>query len=375
MKRLWIIAAALLLGADLLACTTAVVSAGASASGRPMLWKQRDASDPYNRIVHVKDGVQIAYTALFPTSDSLCTLAYAGINVAGFGVMNNLSYNLRPDSLGFDTKAGPLMALALGCCRTVDDFERLLREKERPMLLSTNFGVVDAEGGAAYFEVSDYDYTRFDVEPGGYLFRTNYSLTGEEGRGRGFARYETMASLMAARKTFDPEFFFRVGRSYLNGGDDALNGVYRGWLNEHDFIPRSTTTACVVIEAPGAGDAPDSGLMWCAPGYTPCCYAIPVWVAAGENIPRCLTGTAEANRLAAALYLSVHSDKDEIKKVDIASLRRVLRSVRRAEGREFRKGRRLDRRMRRSGYDGPAVERFNRRSDNRFKHYKHRFAL
>ena len=375
MKRLWIIAAALLLGADLLACTTAVVSAGASASGRPMLWKQRDASDPYNRIVHVKDGVQIAYTALFPTSDSLCTLAYAGINVAGFGVMNNLSYNLRPDSLGFDTKAGPLMARALGCCRTVDDFERLLREKERPMLLSTNFGVVDAEGGAAYFEVSDYDYTRFDVEPGGYLFRTNYSLTGEEGRGRGFARYETMASLMAARKTFDPEFFFRVGRSYLNGGDDALNGVYRGWLNEHDFIPRSTTTACVVIEAPGAGDAPDSGLMWCAPGYTPCCYAIPVWVAAGENIPRCLTGTAEANRLAAALYLSVHSDKDEIKKVDIASLRRVLRSVRRAEGREFRKGRRLDRRMRRSGYDGPAVERFNRRSDNRFKHYKHRFAL
>lgn len=340
-----------------------------------MLWKQRDASDPYNRIVHVKDGVQIAYTALFPTSDSLCTLAYAGINAAGFGVMNNLSYNLRPDSLGFDTKAGPLMALALGCCRTVDDFERLLREKERPMLLSTNFGVVDAEGGAAYFEVSDYDYTRFDVEPGGYLFRTNYSLTGEEGRGRGFARYETMASLMAARKTFDPEFFFRVGRSYLNGGDDALNGVYRGWLNEHDFIPRSTTTACVVIEAPGAGDAPDSGLMWCAPGYTPCCYAIPVWVAAGENIPRCLTGTAEANRLAAALYLSVHSDKDEIKKVDIASLRRVLRSVRRAEGREFRKGRRLDRRMRRSGYDGPAVERFNRRSDNRFKHYKHRFAL
>ncbi len=375
MKRLWIIAAALLLGADLLACTTAVVSAGASASGRPMLWKQRDASDPYNRIVHVKDGVQIAYTALFPTSDSLCTLAYAGINVAGFGVMNNLSYNLRPDSLGFDTKAGPLMARALGCCRTVDDFERLLREKERPMLLSTNFGVVDAEGGAAYFEVSDYDYTRFDVEPGGYLFRTNYSLTGEEGRGRGFARYETMASLMAARKTFDPEFFFRVGRSYLNGGDDALSGVYRGWLNEHDFIPRSTTTACVVIEAPGAGDAPDSGLMWCAPGYTPCCYAIPVWVAAGENIPRCLTGTAEANRLAAALYLSVHSDKDEIKKVDIASLRRVLRSVRRAEGREFRKGRRLDRRMRRSGYDGPAVERFNRRSDNRFKHYKHRFAL
>jgi hypothetical protein len=375
MRRLGVILAALLLSADIFACTTAVVSAGASASGRPMLWKQRDASDPYNRIVHVKDGVEIAYTALFPTSDTLCTLAYAGINAAGFGVMNNLSYNMRPDSVGFDTKNGPLMAQALGCCRTVDDFERLLQEKPRPMLLSTNFGVVDACGGAAYFEVSDYDYTRFDVEPGGYLFRTNYSLSGEEGRGRGFVRYETMSALMASRKTFDPEFFFRVGRTFVKDGDYALRGRFHGWLEEHDYIPRSTTTACVVIEAPGTGDAPDSGLMWCAPGYTPCCYAIPVWVAAGDNIPSCLTGEAEANRLAASLYMCLHSDREELKKVDIASLRKVSRPVRRAERREFRQGRRLDRRMRRSGYDGASVERFNDKADTRFKRYKHRFAL
>ncbi|MBO4670343.1 MAG: hypothetical protein J5640_00655 [Bacteroidales bacterium] len=375
MRRLWVILAALLLSADIFACTTAVVSSGASASGRPMLWKQRDTSDPYNRIVHVKDGVEIAYTALFPTSDSLCTLAYAGINAAGFGVINNLSYNLRPDSLGFDTKAGPLMAKALGCCRTVDDFERLLQEAPRPMLLSTNFGVVDAAGGAAYFEVSDYDYTRFDVEPGGYLFRTNYSLTGEEGRGRGFARYEAMGALMATRRSFDPEFFFKIGRTYYRDGRNALRWRRRGWLDEHDFIPRSTTTACVVIEAPGPGEAPDGGLMWCAPGYTPCCYAIPVWVAAGDNIPACLTGQAEANRLAAALFLSLHSDKEELKKVDIASLRRVMRPVRRAERREFRRGRRLDRRMHRAGYDAAEVERFNHGADARFRRYKHRFAL
>ncbi|MBR0028854.1 MAG: hypothetical protein IJP93_00910, partial [Bacteroidales bacterium] len=114
MRRIGAILAGFLLflGGEALACTTAIVSAGASASGRPMLWKQRDASDPYNRIVHISEGVEIPYTALFPTRDSLCTLAYAGLNAAGFAIVNNLSYNLRPDSLGFDTKAGPLMARA-----------------------------------------------------------------------------------------------------------------------------------------------------------------------------------------------------------------------------------------------------------------------
>ena len=84
---------------------------------------------------------------------------------------------------------------------------------------------------------------------------------------------------------------------------------------------------------------------------------------------------AEANRLAASLYICLHSDQEELKKVDIASLRKFTRPVRRAERREFRQGRRLDRRMRRAGYDGASVERFNRKADARFKRYKHRFAL
>ena len=66
MKRLLLVIAALILSVDIWACTTAVVSAGASADGRPMLWKQRDAPDPYNVIAHIKGG-KYAFTALFPT--------------------------------------------------------------------------------------------------------------------------------------------------------------------------------------------------------------------------------------------------------------------------------------------------------------------
>ena len=58
MKKLFLCACVmcLLCASDALACTTAAVSSGASASGRPMLWKQRDTSDPYNRLVHVTGG-------------------------------------------------------------------------------------------------------------------------------------------------------------------------------------------------------------------------------------------------------------------------------------------------------------------------------
>ena len=102
------------------ACTTAVVSAQASGTGRPMIWKQRDASDAYNRIVYVQ-GEKYGFTALFSTSDQACRNAYAGINEAGFAISNNLSYNLRPDSLGVTgTRNGALMRQALGSCASVE---------------------------------------------------------------------------------------------------------------------------------------------------------------------------------------------------------------------------------------------------------------
>lgn len=56
MKRICLLLSllALLGGAgDLRACTTAIVSAEASANGRPMIWKQRDASNIYNCLRHV----------------------------------------------------------------------------------------------------------------------------------------------------------------------------------------------------------------------------------------------------------------------------------------------------------------------------------
>ena len=58
-KFLWIAMIAVLiesflLGESLYGCTTAVVTARASATGRPFLWKQRDTGTEWNHIAHFK---------------------------------------------------------------------------------------------------------------------------------------------------------------------------------------------------------------------------------------------------------------------------------------------------------------------------------
>lgn len=359
------------------ACTTAIVSAGASASGRPMIWKQRDANGEHNAIAHVQ-GAVYAYTALFPTGDSLHRQAYAGINEAGFAISNNLSYNLRPKGANMDTNNGELMARALGTCRTLDDFASLL--DSRAFRISANFAVIDACGGAAYFEAADTSYVRFDVTEGGYLFRTNYSLSGDEGRGRGFARYATIEELMARRagkglrphRDFDPAFFFSAGRSFVNvlNGGNALRCRHRGVIYEHDFIARQTSVASVVIEGVTPGDAADGGMIWCAPGFTPTCYALPVWVAAGSVIPAPVAGEAPANILSVELKHSLSPYSWDRKYLSVKPLRRILRLVSKAERKELKAGGQLARRFRKTGFDSAAVAEYNAGAAARFEEFK-----
>ena len=356
MKRLGFILVALLLAADALACTTAIVTAGASRSGRPMLWKQRDASDPYNVIANVSGG-RFAYTGLFPTSDSLHTKCYAGINEAGFALINSLSYNMRPDSAGFDTRAGLFMARALAECATVEDFLKMLDAEPVPKGFSTNFGAADSRGGAAYFEADDSTFVRYDVPSCDILFRTNFSLSGDPSRGRGQARYETMDILTEPPGLFDPAFFFQTGRSFIKDGRDWFAGAKT--LEETGFIPRTTTVSSIVIECPVREG--ERGLLWCATGYTPCSYAI--LAVQGEPLPQALQG--EANLAAVELFKRTHDGK----MLDARKLRKIMRIVRQTERKELRLGSRL------KGYDSEAVSSYNEGADKRFRKFKKRLSL
>ncbi len=377
MKRLLLIILLSLTALPALCCTTAIVSAGASKSGRPMLWKQRDGA--VNTCLAYVSGGKYGYTGLFLTEDTGHKKAYAGINEAGFGIINNLSYNVRPDSVKTDPQNGAFMALVLASCATLEDFEAMLAAKRKPWNLSANFGVVDAGGGAAYFEVSDDTVVRYDVPEGGFLYRTNYSLSGDSERLAGRTRFVNIEHLMQrhAPRKFDPEFFFACSRDFVNVnlGGDLLRSRRSGYIYDADFIPRASTSSAVVIEGVLPGERADSGLMWCAIGYPPCSYAVPVWVAAGDRIPAMMTGEAPANLLAESLRSSLRTLSWDKHYLEVKPLRRTIELVKRFERDEFRAGRKLDKVFRERGLDAAALEQYNKGADARFELFKSQFDL
>ena len=174
------------------ACTSAIVSGKLTANGRPLMWKNRDTNDLNNRVERIMahDGL-MEFVALFDARDLQDTAAWMGFNEAGFAIMNTASYNLNGnDGVKNMDREGELMRYALERCKTVDDFEGLLKTLPKPLGVEANFGVIDAAGNGAYFETGNFKYVKFDLAdaPEGILTRTNYSYSGEKDKGMGYVR-------------------------------------------------------------------------------------------------------------------------------------------------------------------------------------------
>ena len=138
---------------------------------------------------------------------------------------------------------------ALSVCRTVADFENLLNTLPRPMGVEANFGVIDAFGGAAYYEVNNHSWVKFDVNdpqvaPLGYLVVTNFTQIGRPEDRKGVDRYEKGYEIMATLEDKDEGFFcdhtFLLNKFSRNGSP----------------ILRKITSATIAIEGVKPGDDP-----------------------------------------------------------------------------------------------------------------------
>lgn len=292
-------------------CTVAIISADASASGRPILWKNRDSGTQDSKVAYIpgRAGVH-GFVAVFNASDRDCQEAWIGYNDVGFAIMNSASYNLKDDAVEASKmdREGFLMRLALESCATVDDFQSLLESLPRPLGVEANFGVIDACGHGAFFETNNHAFTRFDLAdaPDGMLVRTNYSHSGRAGEGYGFTREANALKLltpMARQGAVSPEFLTEtLSRSFLNTTLKADFSAHKGYLPDRDFIPRFTTSSTVAIE--GCLPAEDhcdttarilknralDYIMWTALGYPPCAEVMPAVCRPG-GVPEPLLGT------------------------------------------------------------------------------------
>lgn len=284
-------------------CTVAVISGKYTKDGRPLLWKNRDTWAVHNKIMYFDDG-KYEYMGLVNSGDVKGKSVWIGSNSQGFAIMNSASYNLNiGDTTRLNGLEGKLIKKALATCATIADFERFMDNMERPTRLEANFGVIDAQGGAAMYELNNKGYVKFDandpkVAPFGYVIRGNYSFTGSFGKeSSGYIRFNTANELFynaMATNSFDAQFILQdVSRSlkhslldidlYSQYGEVAENTPTYSFF--HDFIPRRSSASACVVQGVKKGENPDLTTLWSVVGFPLTSIVVPTWLKAGNNLP------------------------------------------------------------------------------------------
>jgi len=283
------------------ACTTAVISGKFTKDGRPLLWKHRDTWAINNHIKVFDDG-KYRCIGLVNSKDKKNKSIWIGYNDQGFAIMNSASYNLNNDTIRQTGYEGRIMKEALQTCANLADFEALLNRMDLPRRIEANFGVIDANGGAAYYEVGNFKFTKFDandptVAPYGYIIRTNHSLTGKLGKGGGYIRYKTANDdfQMAIREgRLSPKSIVQGCSRNMNNSLTHINlaDTY-GAIKENtptyasftDYIPRRGTSSSVIIEGVKPDEDASFSTMWAVLGWPLSSVCMPLWLDKEVELP------------------------------------------------------------------------------------------
>jgi hypothetical protein len=292
-------------------CTTAVISGSATTDGRPLLWKNRDTEDAQNKLVFLNEG-PLAAAAMVTPGDS--SKVWMGVNEAGLAIENSASDDLEGSSSG---ENGTFMKYALLHCATVAEFETLLSQTNASgRKTKANYGVIDANGTAAMFEVGNRTFRKYDTAnpvdaPLGIIVRTNFAFTGD-GSGAGHIRYNRAVELLSGAMLagrLSHRFLLQVAARDLKNDvidpyplpyEGSQDGLPPGYIRTANSINRSTTRSSAVFHGVRAGEDPRLTTMWTILGEPVCSVALPVWPLAG-SVPAELGGPSTAPLCDAAI--------------------------------------------------------------------------
>jgi hypothetical protein len=171
--------------------------------------------------------------------------------------------------------------------------------------VEANFGVIDASGGAAYFEVSNFTYKKLDVnDPGiaplGYVIHTNFSFTGDPNSGSGQIRYKTAEDLFyqaAQQNNLTVRFILQdVSRSLWHSltktdlkNSASENPAEQKFVNFSDFIPRYFSSSAIAIQGVKPGENAEYTTMWTVLGFPLTSVVTPLWLCMGKDQPSVVT--------------------------------------------------------------------------------------
>ncbi|NQU05750.1 MAG: hypothetical protein HQ568_06630, partial [Calditrichaeota bacterium] len=276
-------------------CTTAIISGDATPDGRPLLWKNRDRSSlPDQEFAYFDDG-DYSYVTVISAGET--DKAFGGVNSVGFAIENSNSYNI-PDTIAGSDDDGYIMKLALQTCETVDDFAVILdNTNEAGRTCAANYGVIDAEGGAAIFEAASNTYVRFDATdeedaPDGFLVRANFSYSGDNDDHSSQWRHDRAYELIldaVGEDNLTLDYFLNIVIRDLALDDldpyplpyeDFYEGRVwpTGYIPTNSSINRNITRSTVVVQGVLQDEDPLLSTMYAVAGQPIVTAPIPIWV-------------------------------------------------------------------------------------------------
>lgn len=279
-----------------MACTSVIVSGRVTKDGRPMIFKHRDSKNVHNMMITVQ-GQRYRYLGLVNAGDTKPKDVWGGHNEAGFAIMNTAAYNLNGN--GGDTDGdGIFMRKALELCATLEDFECLLDTVKKPRDINSNFAVLDANGGCAYYETGNYKYVKFDVNdtvvaPDGYLMRTNFGTTGNHKLDQGWERYQAITDFMAEASqagNLEHDYLITHISRYLKHGVTKLD-MYdfmpedetdERYFSFHDYTVRNNTNSVILVQGVRPDESPLNTVCWTIIGWPLTTVTIPLTLASSK---------------------------------------------------------------------------------------------
>ena len=264
-------------------CTAGVACGRATTDGRPLLWKSRDTSDRNNEVVWNSSG---KYKFIAVTNAGDKKNSWMGLNEKGFAIINTLSTDLGKNA----AENGMLMARALATVRSVDEFEAYLkRTNPKGRKTAAIYGVIDAGGGAAFFETAAAQYWRFNAAdtPDGYIVKTNFAVHG--GGSGGVERYRRSEILM--KDFFDSdridwkEICRIQARDFSDQSGTPLpvpfpgqyQGAKDGCIPTGYAICRNITVSFAAIQGVLQHESPALSTMWTILGQPATGITVPYW--------------------------------------------------------------------------------------------------
>ena len=318
-----VVLAAMMTGVQpMMACTSVIVSGRVTNDGRPMIFKHRDSSKLHNMMIVVQ-GQRYRYLGLVNAEDTTPVDVWGGHNEAGFGIINTAAYNMNGDS-GDTDGDGIFIRKALELCASLADFECLLDTVKKPREINSNFAVLDAQGGCAYYETGNYDYVKFDVNdpnvaPDGYLMRTNFGTTGNHKLDQGVERYQAITDFMAEASKdghLEHDYLITHISRYLKHGVTKLD-MYdfmpesesdERYFPFHDYITRYSSASVILVQGVKPGESPLNTVSWTIMGWPLTTIAMPLVLLPSGKLPTLVTddGTGHSRLNEMGLELKSH---------------------------------------------------------------------